>query len=102
MIACYLIHSLTFLSGLSAARALDTREVTVLLPTPPFPESMRTLFLTDDNLSFTKAIPGSGNFVAPEEQIFWFGHPAQAETFPALSLCVPGQSEKKYIYFTCH
>lgn len=38
-------------------------------------------------------IPGSTVLAAPEEHIFWFGHPAHAETFPALSLWVPGQSE---------
>lgn len=61
---------LTFLSGLSAARALDKSDVTVLFPTPPLPDNTNILFSTADNLSLTNAIPGSGNFVAPDEQIF--------------------------------
>lgn len=38
-------------------------------------------------------LPGSGALVAPEAQTCWFGHPAQADAFPASSLLVPGQSK---------
>lgn len=37
---------------------------------------------------------------SPEAQIFWFGHPAQAEALPASSLCVPGQSTIYYLIRT--
>lgn len=37
-------------------------------------------------------LPGSGALAAPDAHIVWLGHPAQADTFPAVSLCVPGQS----------
>ena len=60
-------YMLTFLSGLFAARHLDSNDVTVLLPTPPLPESTNSLFRTEVSLSFTSAIPGSGCLVAPEE-----------------------------------
>lgn len=58
---------LTFLSGLFTARFLDNNDVTVLLPTPPLPESTSSLFRTEESLSFTSAIPGSGCLVAPDE-----------------------------------
>lgn len=78
---------------LSSAKPRDIREVIVLFPTPPLPERMRILFFTEDNLSFTRAFPGSSCFVAPDAHILWFGQPAHAETLPALSLSVPGQSK---------
>lgn len=31
----------------------------------------------------------------PEAQMFWLGHPAQADALPASSLWVPGQSTHK-------
>lgn len=58
---------LTFLSRLFAARHLDTNDVTVLLPTPPLPESTRSLFCTRESLSFTSFIPGSGCLPALDE-----------------------------------
>lgn len=60
-------YMLTFLSGLFAARHLDSNDVTVLLPTPPLPESTSSLFRTEDSLSFTNAMPGSGCLAAPDE-----------------------------------
>ena len=43
-------------------------------------------------------IPGSGPRAAPEEHMDWFGHPWHADTFPADSLWVPGQSVNfKYV-----
>lgn len=70
-------------------------DVTVLLPTPPFPERIRILCLTFDRFLLISSIDGSGTFVTPDEQICWFGQPAQEEAFPASSLCVPGQSVHK-------
>lgn len=86
-----IFYKLTFLSPSLAASALLRRAVTVLLPTPPFPEITRNLFFTWLNFSFTSWIPGSGA-LGPEAQIRWFGQPAHAEAFPAASLWVPGQS----------
>jgi hypothetical protein len=37
---------------------------------------------------------------APVEQIDWLGHPAHAETLPASSLPVPGQSAVELRQFT--
>jgi len=44
-------------------------------------------------------LPLSGPFGLLLAQIVWFGHPAHASTFPALSLCVPGQSEVSNISY---
>lgn len=88
---CY-IKTLTFISALRNARVLLSKAVTVLFPTPPFPDKIRILFLTSPNLFFTSSIPGSGPFVTPEAHICLLGHPSQADAFPAVSLCVPGQS----------
>lgn len=82
----------TFFSSSFVASALLRRAVTVLLPTPPFPEITKNLFFTWLNLSFTNWIPGSGPLGA-EAQICWFGQPAHAVALPASSLCVPGQSK---------
>jgi len=38
-------------------------------------------------------LPGSGSWVTPDAQIFWFGHPWHADTWPADELSVPGQSK---------
>lgn len=57
----------TFMLGLLAARHLDINAVTVLLPTPPLPESTNNLFFTEESLSFTRATPGSGCLVTPDE-----------------------------------
>jgi len=91
--------------------------VNVLLPTPPLPDSTRILYFTEDNRCFNTSkakyprknvkyafkeniqhkiyfyLPGSGSWVTPDAQIFWFGHPWQADTWPADELSVPGQSK---------
>uniref|UniRef100_A0A336L0B2 CSON002881 protein n=1 Tax=Culicoides sonorensis TaxID=179676 RepID=A0A336L0B2_CULSO len=59
-----------FSSELVRAIARDNRDVTVLFPTPPFPDNITNLFLTSFNRSFTRAIDGSGPFATPELQIF--------------------------------
>jgi len=46
---------------------LDNNDVTVLLPTPPLPESTNSLYRTKESLSFTIAMPGSGCLVTPDE-----------------------------------
>lgn len=83
---------LTFALELFNANPRLSNAVNVLLPTPPFPESTRILCFTCCSRSCTNWIPGSGPFVAPEEQSCWLGQPAHADAFPASSLCVPGQS----------
>ena len=44
--------------------------------------------------------PGSACWVWPDAQIFWFGQPWHADTFPADSLWVPGQSKNIPCYMT--
>lgn len=91
----YFLHKiLTFFSLSAAANALLNNAVIVLFPTPPFPDKTIILYFTSSNRSLTYCMPGSGPFTSPEAQTFWFGHPAQAEAFPASSLSVPGQSVK--------
>lgn len=80
-----------FLSGFRSAIVRANIEVTVLLPTPPFPDTTNSLFLTSAKRSFTNSMAGSGPFVAPDAHRFWFGQPAHADVLPAASLSVPGQ-----------
>ena len=50
-------------------------------------------------------LPMSGPLGAPEAQMPWLGHPAQADDFPASSLPVPGQSEielNRKLLLICH
>jgi hypothetical protein len=84
---------LTLRSLSVAARLLLSIAVTVLLPTPPFPDSTKILFRTCSSLSLTSWIPGSGPLATSEAQICWLGQPAHADAFPALALSVPGQSD---------
>jgi hypothetical protein len=70
-----------------AAKANASWALTVLLPTPPFPLSTSTLCLICAIRSFTKAMAGSSTtaLLAPDAHAAWFGHPAQADAFPAVS-----------------
>lgn len=80
-----------FLSGYFNAMVRANIDVTVLLPTPPLPDTTSSLFFTSASRSFTSSMAGSGPFVAPVAHRFWFGQPAHADDLPAASLCVPGQ-----------
>lgn len=80
-----------FFSGFRSAMARASIDVTVLLPTPPFPDRINSLFFTSANRSFTSSMAGSGPFVAPDAHRFWLGQPAHADALPASSLRVPGQ-----------
>lgn len=91
----YLDKELTLFSLCKEARARPKRAVIVLLPTPPLPESTSTLFWTCSKRSFTRRTAGSGPRVTPDAHICWLGQPAHADTFPAVSLPVPGQSVNK-------
>ena len=64
----------------------------MLFPTPPFPERTNTLCLTNFKRSLIAFNAGSGSFAFPEAQIYWLGHPSQADDFPAFSDYVPGHS----------
>merc|ERR1719500_1456440 len=66
--------------------------VTVLLPTPPFPERMSTMFLTASRFLVMRSTSGSGAAGPAEAQMDWFGQPAQAAALPLSSVPVPGQA----------
>lgn len=76
----------------SRANARANITATVVLPTPPLPLKTRIICFTDDNRWPISTIAGSTRRVSPDEQIDWFGQPAQAETRPATVLDVPGQA----------
>merc|ERR1719215_778817 len=76
-----------------AAKPKESWAETVLLPTPPLPESTKIFRFTLTSLSLTSATAGSGFFASPLAHAFWFGHPAQDEAFPAKSLLTPTHSE---------
>lgn len=78
--------------GSVAAKARESIAVTVLLPTPPFPDKISILWRTTSKCLRMISTAGSSPLVAPEAHIFWFGQPAHDEAFPAFSLSVPGQS----------
>jgi len=63
----------------------------VLLPTPPLPERMRMMCLTEERRWAMAARSGSGPLGAVA-QASWLGQPWQASVLPACSLSVPGQS----------
>ena len=92
------VFVLTFFSGFNA-NARANMDVMVLLPTPPLPDRISILCLTLAKRCLMTSIAGSGTLGAPDEQICWFGQPAQAEVLPASSLCVPGQSVAKKKYY---
>lgn len=85
---------LTFLSDCEAANCLANKAVTVLFPTPPFPDKITILFLTFARRFVTAFIASWLSCLpAPEAQNVLLGHPAHASFFPASSLAGPGQSK---------
>jgi hypothetical protein len=74
-----------------AVKPKDSWADTVLLPTPPFPDSTNIFRFTLLSRSLTSAIAGSGFLASPEAQSAWLGHPEQADDLPASSLLTPGQ-----------
>ncbi len=78
-------------SLLLAASAKASCAENVLLPTPPLPDNTSILCLILRMRCSMASKSGSGPFGAVA-QISWFGQPAHAADFPAVSLLVPGQS----------
>ncbi|KAH3659222.1 hypothetical protein OGATHE_006106 [Ogataea polymorpha] len=74
----------------SAASAHESIDVKVDFPTPPFPDSTRTLWCIFARRLFIKGKSGSGP-LGRDSQISLLAHPAQASDFPAFSLSGPGQ-----------
>lgn len=72
------------------AQAQASIAVKVLLPTPPLPLMMRTLFLTPFMRSAMRGKSGSGPFGVLAHTP-WLGQPSQALALPACSDSVPGQ-----------
>lgn len=65
----------------------------MLFPTPPLPESTRTLCFTAVRRRRAMAdIDGSGGAVVPDVQAFWLGQPAHVSAFPAVEEAGPGQA----------
>ena len=63
---------------------------TVLLPTPPFPESTTILCFIPASLSAMIFMAGF-YWTAPEAQVAWLGQPEHADSLPACSELAPGQ-----------
>mmetsp|Transcript_1738 Transcript_1738/g.7763 ORF Transcript_1738/g.7763 Transcript_1738/m.7763 type:complete len:210 (+) Transcript_1738:1123-1752(+) len=71
-------------------RAYASCAAKVLLPTPPFPDRMRTLCFTAARRSRMATTSGCTPF-GVAAQALWFGHPEQAGAVPAALAFVPGQ-----------
>jgi len=79
----------TVLSGF-VANACASKDVKVLLPTPPLPERIRILCLIPERRAVIAGMSGSGPLGA-EAQMAWLGQPAQESACPAEADSGPGQ-----------
>jgi hypothetical protein len=79
---------------------------TVDLPTPPFPDKTIILCLILDNFWLNSLLVSINYFLAsPLPHKFWFGHPEQPESLPALSFSTPGHYSFEFtgiVLFSCY
>lgn len=75
----------------SSARPWARWALNVLFPTPPFPDSTKSLCLTDFIFSLISSTAGSGAAPAPDAHSLWLGHPWHEAPRPAWALSAPGQ-----------
>ena len=73
-----------------AAKACESNDENVDLPTPPFPDNTSILCRMPARRDVMRGMSGSGPFGA-EAHIDWFGQPWQASPCPACSDSGPGQ-----------
>lgn len=83
------------------ANAYASMEVNVDLPTPPFPERIKSLWATVDMRAWINGRSGSGPLGAVAH-IFWLGQLAQASPWPAFSDSGPGQCSGGLVTIVLH